>query len=99
VRHELPSIQARGDAASRGSLMADDANRVALHQRAAWYVARILKRTNPADPPIELPNQFDSAVNLKTARAIGLAIPQSVLAQATELVPPSVLAQATELIQ
>jgi len=100
VRHKLPSIRARGDAASRGSLMALDADRIDLHQRAAWYADRIFKRTNPADPPIELPNQFDSAINLKTAQAICVGYPAIGTGPALGLAtPPMVLAQAPEVIQ
>ena len=64
--------------------MAYDANRPELYRRAAIFVDKILKGANPAELPIERPTKFDFMVNLKTAQALGLAIPQSVLQQATE---------------
>ena len=58
----------------------------ALYYRVASYVDKILKGAKPQDLPIEEPTRFDLVVNLKTAKALGLTIPQSILLQATELI-------------
>jgi putative ABC transport system substrate-binding protein len=69
-----------------GGLMSYGTNLFEVHRRAATYVDKILKGAKPADLPVEQPTRFDFIINLKTARDIGLTIPQSVLMQATEVI-------------
>jgi putative tryptophan/tyrosine transport system substrate-binding protein len=69
-----------------GGLMAYSANSLSLRRRAAAHVDKILHGAKPADLPVEQPTTFDFIINLKTARALGLTIPQHVLLQATEVI-------------
>ena len=69
-----------------GGLLAYGADRPAMFRRTAGYVDRILKGADPAEMPVERPTTFDLVLNLKTARELGLTIPESVLKQATELI-------------
>jgi putative tryptophan/tyrosine transport system substrate-binding protein len=69
-----------------GGLMWYAPSNAAVYRRAAYYVDRILKGAKPADLPIEQPMYFDFVINLKTAQALGLTIPQHVLLQATEVI-------------
>ena len=62
------------------------ANLFDVPRRAAFYVARILRGAKPADLPVEQPTKFELVINLKTAKALGLAVPQSLLLQADRII-------------
>jgi putative tryptophan/tyrosine transport system substrate-binding protein len=81
----LPSI-GRADFAQAGGLIGYSVNFVELYRRAALFVDKILKGTKPADLPVERPTKFDLVINLKTARALGLTIPPSLLFLADEVI-------------
>jgi putative ABC transport system substrate-binding protein len=82
----LPTIQETLSFVEAGGLMAYGPNVSALGERAAWYVDRILKGTKPADLPIEQPTKFELVINLKTAKALGLTVPSSLLTLADKVI-------------
>jgi putative tryptophan/tyrosine transport system substrate-binding protein len=86
ARGRLPAMYTNSQAVHHGGLMAYGTNRLDLHRRAATYVDKILKGAQPADLPVEQPMRFDLAINLRTAQALGLTIPDRVLLQATEVI-------------
>jgi putative ABC transport system substrate-binding protein len=86
LQSRLPSMFDRREYLEPGGLLSYGTNIPDLPRRAATYVDKILKGAKPADLPIERPTKFDFIINLKTATALGRTIPQSVLAQATELI-------------
>ena len=85
LKNRLPSIYAWKDPVSAGGLIAYGVNIPQVYRRAAYYVDKILRGTKPGDLPVEQPTKFDLVVNLKTARALGITIPQSVLIRADEI--------------
>ena len=78
----LPTVQQLRENAEAGGLMAYGTNRRVLIRRAAVYIDKILRGAKPGDLPVEQPTKFELVINLKTAKAIGLTIPPSVLARA-----------------
>jgi putative ABC transport system substrate-binding protein len=85
-RNNLPSIYAWKGPASAGGLLAYGVNIQQVYRRAAYYVDKILKGVKPGDLPIEQPTKFDFVVNLKTAKSLGISIPQSILLRADEVI-------------
>jgi putative ABC transport system substrate-binding protein len=82
----LPAVYGAKGFAETGGLMSYGANLSDLFLRSAGYVDKILKGTKPGDLPIEQPTKFELVVNLKTAKTLGIAIPQSILLQADEVI-------------
>jgi putative ABC transport system substrate-binding protein len=85
VQHRIAGIHAHRELVDAGGLMSFGPNYADLHRRAATYVDKILKGAKPADLPVEQPATFELIVNLKTAKALGLTIPPSVLLRATQI--------------
>ncbi len=86
IKHRLPAISGLRIFADAGSLLSYGPNNPDLWRRAAHYVDRIFGGSKPADLPVEQPAKFDLIINLKTAKALGLTIPQTVLMRADEVI-------------
>jgi putative ABC transport system substrate-binding protein len=86
AKRRLPAIYPTSDYTDRGGLMSYAHNNLENWRRAAMFVDKILKGAKPADLPVEQPSKFEMVINLKTAKAIGLAIPPNVLARADRVI-------------
>ncbi len=86
LKHRLPAIHGLNEFAQAGLLMSYGPNLLEMYRRAASYVAKILRGAKPADLPVEQPTKFELVINLKTAKALGLTIPQSLLLRADEVI-------------
>jgi len=86
AKSRLPAVYGLTDHAQAGGLMAYGANTADLYRRAATYVDKILKSAKPADLPVEEPSKFELVINLKTAKALGLTIPPSVLVRSDQVI-------------
>jgi putative ABC transport system substrate-binding protein len=86
IEHRLPSMFIFKTYVEVGGLMTYSVDQAAMYRRTAAYVARILKGAKPADLPVEQPTKFEFVINLKIAKALGLTIPDSILAVADEVI-------------
>jgi putative ABC transport system substrate-binding protein len=86
LKHRLPTTYHTDVLPRAGGLMSYGVSLVSVYQRAAYYVDRILKGARPADLPVEQPTKFDLTVNVKTAKALGLEVPATLLATADEVI-------------
>ena len=86
IRKRLPSMYNEKEWAAAGGLMSYGENFASMYRRAAYFVDRIFKGAKPADLPVEQAAKFDMILNLRTAKAIGLTVPASILVLATDVI-------------
>jgi ABC-type uncharacterized transport system substrate-binding protein len=86
IQHHLPTMYIFRGYVEAGGLMSYGADVAAIYRQSATYVAKILKGAKPADLPVEQPTKFELVVNLKTAKAIGIDLPTSILLRADEVI-------------
>jgi putative ABC transport system substrate-binding protein len=86
ARNRVPAVYGQSDYVRDGGLLSYGTDRVDSFRRAATYVDRILRGAKPGDLPVQFPTKYEMAVNLKTAKALGLTVPQSILLRADEVI-------------
>ena len=86
ARYKLPAVHFNRDQVSSGGLISYGADFTDLYRRAASYVDRVLKGEKPAEMPVQAPNKYELVINLKTAKALGITVPPTLLARADEVI-------------
>jgi putative ABC transport system substrate-binding protein len=86
ARNNVPAVSAQSFYAREGGLLSYAPDPVDIYHRAATYVDRILRGEKPGDLPVQLPVKYEMIINLKTAKALGLEVPLSILVRADEVI-------------
>ena len=86
ARNNVPAVYSLSVASRDGGLLSYGGDQVDNFRRVASHVDRILRGAKPTEPPVQLPTKFEMVVNLKTAKALGLTVPQSILQRADEVI-------------
>jgi putative tryptophan/tyrosine transport system substrate-binding protein len=86
IKHQLPTMFGPREHVEAGGLMSYSPDRADLYRRAAIYVDKILRGANPADLPVQRSTNFEFVINLKTAKALGIDVPPTLLARTTEVI-------------
>jgi putative tryptophan/tyrosine transport system substrate-binding protein len=86
ARHQVPAVYALRAFVSAGGLMSYNTDRSEMYRKAALYIDRLLRGASPADLPVQAPTKYETIINLKTAKALGLAVPDKLLIAADEVI-------------